>query len=76
MVNTGRSEIRFFARNFLQICLKYLQPVNAECGVVFCLASPLGKSLKVGEEHEGLSLVNAIFAPADNPRTLQKKLAV
>ena len=42
----------------------------------FFFSPPLGKSLNIIEEHEGLSLVDTSFAPRDSPRPLNKKLAM
>ena len=72
MFDTGRSDLRYFARKILH-ALEYLQPVHEKCGAFFFLASAW-KSLNIIEEYEGLSLVDTSFAPRDSPRS-SKKLA-
>ena len=55
----------------------HLQPVRAKCGAFFVfLSPPLGKGLNIIEEYEGLSLVDASFAPRNSPRPLKKKKMV
>ena len=42
----------------------------------FIFSPPLGKSLNIFEEFEGLSLVDTNYAPRDSPRPLKEKLAM
>ena len=75
MLNTGRSDVRFFARKILQTCLGV--PPTGSCEMRRILVSPpLGKILNTIEKNEGLSLVDTSFAPRDSPRPLNKELAL
>ena len=60
---------------FYRHALEYLQPVCAKCGAFFS-SPPLGKSLSIIEDYEGLSLVDTSFAPRDSPTPLNKTPAM
>ena len=68
MLNTGRSDLRFFARKmaFLQACLGVRPTLSCKMRRNF-FSPPLGKSQNVIEKNEGLSLVDTNFAPRDSP---------
>ena len=71
MLNIGRSDVRFFSRKNLQACLG-VPPTGARKNREQLLFSPpLGKSLNIFENIEGLSLVDTSFAARDGPRPLK-----
>ena len=55
MLDTGRSDLRFFSRKFLQTCLGV--PPIGSCKIqrIFLFSPPLGKSLELLEAYEDLS---------------------
>ena len=68
MLNTGRSDLGFFARKFLQTCLGVRPTESCKMGRYLFCSPPLGKSLSIIEKVERLSLVDTSFAPRDSPR--------
>ena len=83
-MNTSGSDLRFFARNLLQTCLgvrtsnRFMQNaaqfffLPLRNAAQFFFLPPLGKSLNIIEEFDGLSLVDTNFAPRDSPRPLKQ----
>ena len=67
MLNTGRSDLRFFAQKCLQTCLEVRPSGSCKRGAFF-FPLPLGKCLNFFEKNEGLSLVDTSFALGDSPR--------
>ena len=78
MLNTGRSDLRFFARKFLPACLGVRPTQSCKMRPNLFLV-PAGKTPEYyGKKTEGLSLVDTRFAPfnRDSPRPVKKKMAV
>ena len=73
MLNTGRSDLRFFARKNSTDMPWSTSSRFVQNAAQFFSSPPLGKSLNTTEEYEGLSLVNTSFAPRDSPRPRKKK---
>ena len=72
MLNTGRSDLRFFARKSLQTRLG-VRPTGSCKMRRILFSSPQGKCLNIVEKTEGMSMVDASFAPRACPRSVKNK---
>ena len=76
MLNTGKSDLRLFcAKNSSDMPWSTSNRI-VQNAAYFFFSPPLGKSLNIIEEYEGLSLIDTSFAPRDSPRTVNEKLAM